>query len=90
MPIAVLEVYPILQKTFFYFKLFETKQQTVISSKNLESSKFSEKCNCHGKLHKTYQFKKGYILRSQILGSSEITKTNLVNLHGFCTDTFLK
>ena len=27
-------------------------------------------------------------LRSQILGLSEITKTNKVNLHGFCTDTF--
>ena len=29
-------------------------------------------------------------LRSQILGSSEITKTNEVNLHGFCTDSFFK
>ena len=24
------------------------------------------------------------------MGSSEITKTNEVNLHGFCTDSFLK
>ena len=29
-------------------------------------------------------------LRSQVLGSFEITKTNEVNLHGFCTDSFLK
>ena len=29
-------------------------------------------------------------LRSRILGSSEITKTNEVNLHSFCFDSFLK
>ena len=29
-------------------------------------------------------------LRPQILGSSEITNTNEVNLHGFRTDSFLK
>ena len=29
-------------------------------------------------------------LRSQILGSFEITKTNEVNMHGFCTDSFFK
>ena len=29
-----------------------------------------------------------HTLRSQILGSFEITKTNGVNLHGFCTDSF--
>ena len=29
------------------------------------------------------------MLRSGILGSSENTKTNEVNMHGFCTDTFL-
>ena len=27
--------------------------------------------------------------RSGILGSAEITKTNEVNLHGFCADAFL-
>ena len=30
------------------------------------------------------------MLRSQILGSFEITKKNEVNLHCFCTDSFLK
>ena len=38
-----------------------------------------------------YAILKRPMLRSQILGSFEITKTNKVNLHGFfCTDSFLK
>ena len=31
-----------------------------------------------------------FMLRSQILGSFESTKTNEVNLHGFCTNSILK
>ena len=30
-----------------------------------------------------------YLLRFEILVSSENTMTNGVNMHGFCTDTFL-
>ena len=38
-----------------------------------------------------YNFRKVlYMLRSGILGSSENTETNEVNLHGFWTDTFQK
>ena len=38
----------------------------------------------------TIQKNRNYKLRSQILGSFEITKTNEVNRHDFFTDSFLK
>ena len=41
-------------------------------------------------LYRYVQWTELDMLRSQILGSFEITKTNEVNLHTFCTDSFLK
>ena len=51
-----------------------------------QSKRYSQKVKSSLKVSYIYS----PMLRSQIPGSFEFTKTNEVNLHDFCTDSFLK
>ena len=70
-------------------KKYMNKKKSEIQNTNFRIKKYKQQRFKSQKKRKTKSTEiQKYMLRSQILGSVEITKTNEANLRGFCTDTF--